>query len=549
MQYAVSHRQTNIRLTQFDDSDNDQHHMQRLMICCLPEGANEKGNHRLSAASTSPLSACLSTSHQLNLCILTIHLIFIQVHYYHKNSLELFITVKFKLISNKQIYLINTAVMESARSSRSSSPADERFIIENWKPEPLVPDIKAEEYQHVLNPHIITSKPGKHITVDGRKCLNCVSHNYLGLADDPRLEEASIGAAKKYGVGSCGPRAFYGTMDVHLALESAIAKFLGVEEVALYSFGFATIASAIPAYAKATDVIYFDERCNFAIQQGVIASKSRAIKFAHNNLEDLERKIGDFNDEREKKYGKPKPIRSFIIVESIYAQTGDMCPLKEIVQIARKYKIRLFIDESRSFGTLGSEGKGITQHLDIDIRDIDLIMCSLENALCGYGGFCAGSTYVVDHQRLAGTGYCFSASLPPLQCQVALESIKILSENSSLVKIAQDKFQYAHHKFESFKVLKNISHALSPIKILVFRKNYNNISDVQYNKEDESRLDSIVKALLDDELIAVTVSRYLIEEEMTRQIASIRVVISNCLSNADIDRIFVALDRFSLNAI
>lgn len=425
-----------------------------------------------------------------------------------------------------------------------STPPEEQFIIESWAPEPLVPDMELDDYQHVLNPHIITSKPGKYITIDGRKCLNCGTHNYLGLADEVRLEEASIKAARKYGVGSCGPRAFYGTMDVHLELENALARFLKVQEVALYSFGFSTIASAIPAYAKSTDVVYYDERCNFAIQQGIVASKSRAIKFRHNDVDDLEKMILEFANEQQRKHGKTKPVRSFLIIESIYAQTGSMCPLRELVEVAKRHKIRLFIDESRSFGLLGDDGKGITQHLNVDVQDIDLIMVALENALCGFGGFCAGSTYVVDHQRLAGTGYCFSASLPPLQCQVALESLKILNEDSSLVRRAQDIFKYAHEVSQGLTRLRNISHPLSPLKILVVRRDENQGFGT-YDKADEIMLDDICKKVLSEEAIAITVSRYLVDDEMTSPIASIRLVVNACLSYADIDRVFITVERFS----
>jgi len=425
-----------------------------------------------------------------------------------------------------------------------STASEEQFILENWTPEPLVPDVDVEDNRHVLNPYVITSKPGKYITIDGRECLNMGTHNYLGLADDERLGEACIESARKYGVGSCGPRAFYGTMNVHLDLEKLIADFLNVQEAALYSFGFSTIASAIPAYAKPTDVIYFDERCNFAIQQGIVVSKSRAIKFKHNDVDDLEMKIKDFISEHEKKNGKKNPIKSFLLVEAIYAQTGRMCPLKEFIAIAKKYKVRVFIDESRSFGVLGETGRGITQLLGIDIQDIDLIMASLENALCGFGGFCAGSSYVVDHQRLAGTAYCFSASLPPLQCQVAIESLKLINENPSILKRARENFVYAHQKFSDLTSLKNISHPLSPVKVLVFRKE-NGDDTGEYSKEDEIKLDNICRNILDSESIAITVARYLVDSEMTSPVTSIRVSISACLSNADIDRVFFALERFS----
>lgn len=407
-----------------------------------------------------------------------------------------------------------------------------------------MPTIDAENYQHILKPSVITSKPGKNIIIDGKLCLNLVTHNYLGLADDTRLEEASLAAVKKYGVGSCGPRGFYGTMDVHLNLEEELAKFLQLEEAVLYSFGFTTIASAIPAYAKANDIVYVDEYCNFAIQQGLNASRSKIVKFEHNNPRDLERLIELENDDRNKDRAGNK-VRSFIVVESIYFKTGELCPLKEIVDIKRKHKIRLFIDESRSFAVIGHNGKGICEHLNLDINDIDLIMVSLETALCGYGGFCAGTSFVVDHQRLAGTGYCFSASLPPLQTQVALESLKIIQKEPNIIHDAQEKYKYASERLKSLTKLKDISDPIAPFKVLVFREFYNNIRSVEQVLDDEKRLDKICKEIFSHESIAISVARNMVEEEMTTPFASIRFIVNAAVTTSDIDGVVKALEKYS----
>lgn len=408
--------------------------------------------------------------------------------------------------------------------------------LESWTPEPLATEIDLEEPAPV-----VSSKSGKFITINGTRCLNLGSHNYLGLADNKRLEDASIEAVRKYGVGSCGPRAFYGTMDVHLKLEEELADFLGVEEAVLYSFSFSTIASAIPAYAKQTDIIFVDECCNFAIQQGIVASKSRVIRFRHNDTRHLEQLIEEVFDENQRKYGKPMKKRTFLIVEGIYAATGDLCPLKELVDLKKKFKIRLFIDESRSFGVLGDCGRGITQHFNINVNDIDIIMASLENAMCAYGGFCAGSSYVIDHQRLAGAGYCFSASLPPMQTQVALESLSIIREDPELVRCAQGIYKYAHDVFDGFTKLKNISHPMSPIKLLVLREASEKMKN---NEHREKLLKKICTNILDREQIAITVARYM-EDDISCSLPSIRLVVSGCLTRDDVDRVFRVLERFS----
>lgn len=135
---------------------------------------------------------------------------------------------------------------------------------------------------------------------------------------------------------------------------------------------------------------------------------------------------------------KAKTIRRFLVVEGIYMNYGDICPLKEIIEIKNKYKIRLFVDESISLGVIGKTGRGVTEYFGVDIDEIDLISASLENTFSAYGGFCCGTTFIVDHQRLSGLGYCFSASLPPLQAAVALEALSVLDGNPDLLTKLRD---------------------------------------------------------------------------------------------------------------
>lgn len=422
-------------------------------------------------------------------------------------------------------------------SSCSSSP-------KSWTPEPLVPDLPLDSSCQ-LKSLVISSKPGKYIEVNGRQCLNAATNDYLNLAGSPRLEQVSIEAVRRYGVGSCGPRAFYGTMDVHLELEMALANFLDVHEVVLYSFGFSTIASAIPAYAKATDFVLYDEQCNFAIQKGITASRSKAIKFRHNDAQDLDQKLCELETDYKRRHGKSKLARTFLIIESIYAKTGDLCSLHELVEVAKRHKTRVFMDESRSFGVLGAQGKGVTQQLGVEMDDIDLIMVSLENALCSYGGFCAGSTFIIDHQRLAGTGYCFSASLPPFQCSAALESLKMIQEEPERLARAQALFAYAQDKLANLTHLKNISHLLSPLKILVL-KSANGELPSKYEANETKLLGRICDDILEKEHIAIPLARYLDDEESTSPLASIRLALNAGMSYEDVDRIQEALEKYSI---
>ncbi|VDK77935.1 unnamed protein product [Litomosoides sigmodontis] len=230
-------------------------------------------------------------------------------------------------------------------------------IIEEWKPEPLVPEISDEH--SALQTHYFYGKVGKFIIYDGKEYLNLVTTNFLGLVGDKTIEKEAKEAISKYGVGSCGPRHFYGTVDVHLTLENQLADFLGCEEAVLYSYGYVTVSSSIPAYAKKGDVIFADKGVNFAIQEGLKASRSRIEWFNHNDMSDLERLLME-QAEMDLKFPKlASKTRRFMVVEGLYMNSGDLCPLPELIALKWKYKVRIFIDESLSIGVIGKKGRGL----------------------------------------------------------------------------------------------------------------------------------------------------------------------------------------------
>ncbi|XP_014882696.1 serine palmitoyltransferase 1-like, partial [Poecilia latipinna] len=203
-------------------------------------------------------------------------------------------------------------------------------LIEEWQPDLLVPLISKDHPS--LKYNIVSGPPSHKIIVNGKECINFASFNFLGLLDNERVKEKALMSLKKYGVGTCGPRGFYGTFDVHLELENRLAKFMKTEEAIIYSYGFATMASAIPAYSKRGDMIFVDEAACFSIQKGLQASRSFIKYFKHNDMEDLERLLKEQELEDQKNPRKARVTRKFIVVEGMYINTADICPLPELVK-------------------------------------------------------------------------------------------------------------------------------------------------------------------------------------------------------------------------
>jgi serine palmitoyltransferase len=406
-------------------------------------------------------------------------------------------------------------------------------LIEDWTPEPLVGNVP--QNHPALKPRIIGGKAGKYIKVDGHDCLNMATHNYLGFVGDKYIEEGAIKALQKYGVGSCGPRGFYGTVDVHLDLEERLAEFLKMEEAVVYSYGFSTIASAIPAYSKRGDIIFVDENVNFAIQKGLDASRSKIRFFKHNDMADLERLLLEQAELDKKNPKKAQVTRRFLVVEGIYMNSGDICPLPELVELRKKYKLRIFIDECVSFGTLGDHGRGVTEYYSVPNDEVDMISGSMEWAMATIGGFCVGSSFVVEHQRLSGLGYCFSASLPPLLATAAITSLDIMEKDPSIFMKLKVRCHHVHRALSSLTLFTVQGHPDSPVKHLYLR-------DPPNTRDHELRLLNKIVDFCIEHGIAVITAAYLPVEKFTSR-NSIRVTVNNMLTEDEINNVAVVLEK------
>ena len=232
---------------------------------------------------------------------------------------------------------------------------------------------------------------------------------------------------------------FYGTLDEHIDLEGKIAEFMDVDDSIMYSDAASTSASVIPAFAKRSDMVFVDDACYDAILTGVMLSRCKAIYFKHNDMADLARKLEDVAEKDKKSGASPATQRRFIIVEGIYRNTGDIVPLKEIIELKDRHHCRLILDESFSFGVLGDTGKGVTEHFGIPMKKVDILCGSLCASAGSVGGFCIGNeSEVVNHQRLQGAGYVFSASAPPFVARSATVAIQKLADNPKLSQTVRE---------------------------------------------------------------------------------------------------------------
>ena len=212
-----------------------------------------------------------------------------------------------------------------------------------------------------------------------------------------------------------------------------MARFMGVDEAVLYAYDAATASSVIPSFCKKGDQIVADASVCYGIQTGIELSRSDVSYFKHNDVGDLRRILEELRSAGGKREMDHPSKRRFLVIEGVYANSGDVAPLREIFDLAKEFKYRIIMDESFSLGVLGRRGRGLSEEVGLEPQDIDIIVASLGNSLGSAGGICLGSKAICYHLRLNSSGYVFSASLPPFLAVAAQAAIDKLDDKPERV--------------------------------------------------------------------------------------------------------------------
>jgi len=444
--------------------------------------------------------------------------------------LEVFLVIFLIMYIRKDRYKITTEL----KNQLTEKEIEE--LIDEWEPEELVPDISDDIRKLELDsvPTLKGIVGPKSVMDDGSTVINLASYNFLGISNDKRLLEKAIAGVNKYGVGTCGPPGFYGTLDVHMDLEKKLAKFYGTESAIIYAQGFSTISSVIPAFLKRGDLLICDDLCNFAIQKGAQISRSNVKFFKHNDMNDLEELLESIRIHDKKK--GTKITRRFIVTEAIFYNTGELCNLEKIIELKYKYKYRLILDESLSLGVLGKTGRGITEHLGIPIEKVEMIVGSMANAMGAAGGYCVSNAEIVEHQVLNGLAYCFSASLPAPLTLAGIGALDIIDSKEGLKYINQlhennKSFReiIKPNKKDKYEVIEGFKSEDSPV-IHLCLKNRD-----KPRLEQEKLLQSVVEEAM-KEGVLISRAKYVLAQERKVPDSTIVVNLTAGLTKAEVEK-------------
>jgi len=278
----------------------------------------------------------------------------------------------------------------------------------------------------------IESEQDTEVIIKGKKVLMFGSNSYLGLTNHPKLKEASKKAIDKYGSGCAGSRFLNGTLDIHLELEEKIAKFVDKDAALVFSTGYQVNLGVISALPGRHDFIILDDLDHACIIDGARLSFARTKKYKHNDMAALEKILSSL----------PDGVIKLIVTDGVFSMEGDIAKVPEMVELAKKYKANIMIDDAHGLGVLGTKGKGTANHFGLS-DDIDLIMGTFSKSLASIGGFIASDHDTINYLKHYARSLVFSASIAPSNAASVIAAIDIMQQEPERIERLWENTNYA----------------------------------------------------------------------------------------------------------
>jgi 8-amino-7-oxononanoate synthase len=302
---------------------------------------------------------------------------------------------------------------------------------------------------------LISGAQGPRVLLDGRPVLLLCSNNYLGLADHPHVRESAAEAALRWGVGAGASRLVSGTMTVHRRLEERLAAFKGSEACVLFGSGYLANLGAIGALAGPGDAVFSDELNHASIVDGCKCSRARVHVYRHLDVEHL-----DWSLRRHGGGGQ-----RLIATDSVFSMDGDVAPLGEIVELGRRHRARVLVDEAHATGALGPGGRGAVAQAGLE-GEVDVLVGTLGKALGSYGAYVCASEQMVRYLINTARPLIFSTAPAPPAVAGALAALELIEHDPTHVQRLHSlaRTLRAALAAEGFDVVKNDMHIV-PLRV------------------------------------------------------------------------------------
>ncbi len=278
----------------------------------------------------------------------------------------------------------------------------------------------------------ISQSSGSSVYIHGKKFLMLGSNNYLGLAHDKRVVQASIEATYRHGTSCSGSRFMNGTLDLHEELEHRLASFVHKEAALCFTTGYQTNLGSISALLQKRDHVIVDKYDHASIMDGIFLAEGakkgiHLHRYKHNDMADLEKILQKI----------PLQENKLIVVDGVFSMEGDIAPLPAIRSLCDTYNAGLYLDEAHALGVIGDNGCGTGEHFGNIYDAADVVMCTFSKSFGSIGGFVAGDEDVIDYIKHVARPLMFSASMAPSSIASVMKSLDIIEEDNHLVKSLQ----------------------------------------------------------------------------------------------------------------
>ena len=284
----------------------------------------------------------------------------------------------------------------------------------------------------ISNPYFATQERVARDTtvIGGRELINYSTYNYVGMSGDPAVSQAAKEAIDRYGTSVSASRIASGEKPLHQHLERELAEFIGTEDCIVYVGGHATNVATISHLFGRNDLILHDSLSHNSILQGCLLSGATAISFPHNDAAALDKMLR----ERRHRYQ-----RILIAIEGVYSTDGDIPDLPKFIEVKKRHKAFLMVDEAHSIGVAGKSGRGVAELFGVDPADVDLWMGTLSKTFASCGGYIAGTTAVVEYLKYTAPGFVYSVGISPANAAASVAAIQVLKAEPERVTRLQQR--------------------------------------------------------------------------------------------------------------
>jgi len=280
-------------------------------------------------------------------------------------------------------------------------------------------------------PRVLEGPQEPRVVIDGREVINLSSNNYLGLANHPKLREAAKAAIDRYGAGSASVRTIAGTMSLHTELERRLAQFKRTEAALVFQSGFTANAGTVAALLGREDVIISDELNHASIIDGARLSRATIKIYPHKDVAVMKQLLEESKGAR----------RILVITDGVFSMDGDIAPLPDIVEVAKKYNAIVMVDDAHASGVLGENGRGTVDHFGLH-GQVDIQVGTLSKAIGVLGGYVAGRRVLIEYLIQRARPFLFSTSHPPAVTAACLAALDILESDPTLIQRLWDNTRY-----------------------------------------------------------------------------------------------------------